>query len=564
MMPPYYSAETPPGEVELFDTLATSSETQGWIVLHSLSIANHETLFEGEADFVVIVPERGILVLEVKSHLSVKRLDNGLWMLGQQAPSSRSPFRQASEAMYSIIRYLGDHGEYLRSTPVLSAVWFTHTRAKTGLPTSPEWKDWQVLDSEDKRHVAKSILKVLSIGANELRKSYDSHSSSGVGPSAELSLRVASLLRPRFEFAQVRSDLRRVRNSELVELIEEQFDALDAMAANERVLYTGAAGTGKTLLAVESARRESAKGEPGLLLCFNNFLGRQLVAQTSGIPKLRTMTFHAELLRIAGVKAGQETDQSFWQDTLPSLALESLLRGGGSATSSYLIVDEAQDLVDEVYLDVLDLVVKGGLSSGRVLFFGDFERQALYSSGHHQERLRSRIPDLATFNLSVNCRNLPRIGTVVNTFSRLDPGYRRYRRQDDGVDPELIAFKSVGEQAQLLVESIRRLKDEGFKLDEIVVLSPIRSDSAATTTEDPWLKQILIPEDGNFAKPGKLRFGTIHSFKGLEAPAVVLTDLNQHSAPGFEALLYIGLTRATDRLVCLMSQDPLQTLMGGA
>jgi hypothetical protein len=45
-----------------------------------------------------------------------------------------------------------------------------------------------------------------------------------------------------------------------------------------------------------------------------------------------------------------------------------------------LVIDEAQDLLEDEYLDVLDLLVKGGLAGGRWAFFGDFERQAIYIS----------------------------------------------------------------------------------------------------------------------------------------------------------------------------------------
>lgn len=562
-MPPFCSADAPPGEVELFKALATNSETSGWIVLHSLGIANHERLVEGEADFIVIVPDHGILVLEVKSHHSVERFENGLWKLGQQAPTSRSPFRQASEAMYSIINYLGSRGEQLRTTPVLSAVWFTHIRAKAVIPKSPEWQDWQVLDLEDMRSVDRSVLKVLDLGTRHLAKPRDPDTSSGIGPTLDLALRIAALLRPKFELARTASDSRNARNSQLVELIEEQFEALDAMAANRQVLFTGAAGTGKTLLAIETARRRSASNRSGLLICFNTFLGRQLLKHSADIRGLKTTTFHNELLRIAGITVPQNDTRSFWQQELPAAALEALLNEDRRTTADFLIVDEAQDLIDDDYLDVLDLLVTGGLSAGRVAFFGDFERQAIFGSNHNQEALHQRIPKLATFNLTVNCRNLPRIGTVVNAFSRLNPGYRRYRRRDDGVDPELLPYSTREEQEQLLVKAVRNLLAEGFKLEEIVVLSSLRSESAAMTSTNSWLKQVLRPEDGDTVAPGKLRYATIQAFKGLEAPAVVLTDLDDTLVPGFKALLYVALTRATDRLVALMTKDTLQSAIGG-
>ena len=56
---------------------------------------------------------------------------------------------------------------------------------------------------------------------------------------------------------------------------------------------------------------------------------------------------------------------------------------------------------------------------------------------------------------------------------------------------------------------------------------------------------------------GKVRHNTIHAFKGLDAPAVIVTDVDEPSVAGFEALLYIGLTRPTDRLSVLATKEAL-------
>ena len=109
------------------------ASAEGWIVLHSLGIAEHVRQVEGEADFTVIVPGAGILVIEVKSHRSVQRTPDGLWHLGSQPPTTRSPFQQAQEAMHSLRDYLVGRSIDLRLVPVCYAVWFTGARARAGL-----------------------------------------------------------------------------------------------------------------------------------------------------------------------------------------------------------------------------------------------------------------------------------------------------------------------------------------------------------------------------------------------------------------------------------------------
>ena len=109
------------------------------------------------------------------------------------------------------------------------------------------------------------------------------------------------------------------------------------------------------------------------------------------------------------------------------------------------------------------------------------------------------------------------------------------------------------------------LKDDGYELNEIVVLSPVKAASTASTTSDPWLRQILKPADGLAARPGQVLYSTIHAFKGLEAPAVVVTDLDEAiTTDNFDSLLYVGLTRATDRLIALIEASTLRHAVGGS
>ncbi|WP_228508777.1 nuclease-related domain-containing DEAD/DEAH box helicase [Herbiconiux sp. VKM Ac-1786] len=562
-MPGYCPSEAPPGERSIFEALSSSTETDGWVVLHSLAIASHVRQVEGEADFVIVVPGKGVVVIEVKSHLSVERLFDGRWKLGSQAPTGRGPFQQSREAMHSIRNFLVRSKVDLRSTPVLSAVWFTHVRARQMLPRDPEWNSWQLLDSEDLRKgAADAVERVLAGGLDHLRGRLSTFKTDDVGPNETESAQITKLLRPRFEMAQVQSDVRRARKVQLATLIDEQFDALDSMEENRAVLFTGPAGSGKTLLATEAARRESAKGGLGLLVCFNRLLAQHLESEAGAIPALRVTSFHRELLRIADLDAPLNPAASFWSEELPELAIEKLLKDDTRPQYEYLILDESQDLARPEYLDVLDLLVRGGLKEGRCLFFGDFISQSLFDAEDGRPELRRRVPGLVGFALGANCRNTPRIGTIVNTFSRLEPGYRRFRRPDDGINPQFHTYGRGEDQVDQLVLAISELRDDGFELDEIVILSPVRASSALKASKDARLSSVLTSID-TAATPnrGHLRYGTIQSFKGLEAPAVVLTDLETTGASYFDALLYVGLTRATDRLVALIEKNTLRLAM---
>ena len=373
---------------------------------------------------------------------------------------------------------------------------------------------------------------------------------------------MAKSLRPKFEMHVVSGDFRRSRESQLISFIDEQYLGLDAMADNPAVLFTGPAGSGKTLLAMEATRRELAQGRTGRLLCFNRLLGLRLADEMGDKGQLIVGTLHQELLRIGGIKPPPNAPRSFWEHDLPDMALSVLLERGEDFVRDFIVVDEVQDVARPQFLDVLDLLVVGGLGGGRVLMFGDFARQAIFGNGDGRNLLKTLRPGLVLSRLVSNCRNLPRIGHVVNMFSNLDPGYQHFRRLDDGADPSFLSFSRGQDQSGLVADSIRRLQAEGFNLNEIAVLSPLRDGSTAEVTKDPWLRQILSAADGLPPRTGRVQFSTVQSFKGLEASAVVLTDLDGALVPNFESLLYIGLTRPTDRLIAIVESGTLRAALG--
>jgi superfamily I DNA/RNA helicase len=327
------------------------------------------------------------------------------------------------------------------------------------------------------------------------------------------------------------------------------------MEVNARVVFEGAAGTGKTFLALEAARRAAKRDRRVLLLCFNRMLGEWLQKQTAPLGRaVTTRTLHSFMLSVSGGQVPAPATERFWKTTLPHTALEAMLDEPGFVPFDELIVDEAQDILQGEYLDVLDLALRGGLAAGTWRFFGDFERQALYESASIslEEFSEQRGGNAARFRLTDNCRNSPRIVELIKVLARVQHGYTRVLRPDTGVEPRLKFYDSPESECEMLAETLKELYDDGFRGRDIVVLSPHADGAcAARIGGPPWCDRLAPARD---AAAGQIPYTTIHAFKGLEAAAVVVTDVEAVDGPAMESLFYVAITRATDRLVILMDE----------
>jgi ATP:corrinoid adenosyltransferase len=569
-------------------------DTSGWTVLHSFDIADHRRQLAGEIDFLCVVPGKGVLVVEVKGCHELARHD-GDWYYGRSAePDHRGPFRQASDAMHSLRQRLVKLHPELGGIPFWSAACFPFIDFSE---SSPEWHSWQVVDRRalQAQPIARLIEGVLVQARKHLVEHHAGwfHPEKGE-PTPHQCDALVDLLRPDFEFFESpKSRLQRL-NEEVRHYTDEQFEALDTIDANPRIVFDGPAGTGKTLLAIEAARRAAARGRRVLLLCFNRPLGRWLQDETAGMGRgVTARTLHEHLRLLAGIAPTREQRcrTEFWQDELPAMALEALLeREGDGGQYDEIVLDEAQDVLRRSYLDALDLSLRGGLEGGHWRFFGDFTWQRIYDAAALSvdefldppagARAAGAAPVSAMrCELRINCRNTPRVAGLACAAGHVSPGYRRVRRPDDDVEPELRWYEEAGEQLELLRSVLTELRDEGFSGSRVAVLSPFGNErcAAAQLTEQPWRDRLAplvrepgeeeedvgdwlkacIPSDLDAVdlRSGAIKYASIYRFKGLESPAVVITDVEALENPVQRSLIYVACTRALHRLVILARRE---------
>ncbi len=555
MIPPQIASEAdaPPGEVDLFRWFERDSGTRGWIVLHALDVAAHRKRLAGEMDFVVIVPHKGVLCLEVKSHEHIRCTD-GEWYYGHDRHPGRNPFRQAEETMHSLRDDLAKHHRELQHVLFWRACVFPYVHIEA---TSVEWHDWELIDVPklESKPIGAICLDVLE-HARELagktrstRSWFDPSSPSPTSAECEL---IAETLRPNFEYFVSPRARARHREEEIRFYTTRQMRALDAMRANPRVLFTGPSGTGKTFMAIEAARRSREAGRRTLLLCRNRLLGTWLGEQVEDLgPEVTTSTLVDYLALLSGYAMRGDEPPEFRLRDLPAMALRTL-RHEGSAPQSppfdALIVDEAQDLITPEILDVFDAILDGGLRNGRWLMFGDLSDQGLSASASPAEALlQQRTGGHPIYRLTENCRNAPAIAAFVARLSGIPTDSIETMRpaHGDEAPPEVIYYDDPDEQGELLVTVFEKLFGERYRSGDIVVLS-LRSypeSAVARVVSEPWKSRLAPYEPGDVQH---VRYAAARDFTGLESQVVVITDVDH-----IEKDLAIAAARAQDRLVVL-------------
>ena len=258
--------------------------------------------------------------------------------------------------------------------------------------------------------IAASLLRLAS-GYRKLHRDWPAGE-----PSPHTMRVIRQLLRPDFEIVVSRGATIEDTEAQLLRLTDEQFEALDLLADNERCLFEGAAGTGKTMLALEYARRSSAAGHRTVLICFNRLLGDWFARQATTLLQggqliggsyfrlLREIIVRSSIASEFLEQESRGQNATLYEDTYATcgrLALEEL-----NDPYDVLVLDEAQDLLRPHLLGVLNVWLRGGLAGGRWAIFGDFQRQAIFSSrtgDELKEALRQFAPLPAKCRLTFNC-----------------------------------------------------------------------------------------------------------------------------------------------------------------
>lgn len=445
------------------------------VAFYSVRLRQHAYKQQAEADFVILW-KRTVVVVEVKGG-GVRKHDGAWYSVDRHKDwhkLSSSPMEQAQSAAHALrdIFRVDNLGWYPYEACVV-------TPDIDSPPIDIAWKRSHWL--------AHLQMSSAAIGA-----ALDTIAANAPPPPPRQRIARLEDLRVRLfgEFTRMP-----VIDAQRGAVIEEQNRAtsgqarvLATLSRNDRLLVAGGAGTGKSLVLVEAAKQERARGR-SVLVTFRS-------------PDLRG--FFEQYLTGTGI------------DVIPFDQLPS------AVPYDVAFVDEAQDMMTAEAMDVLDQVIVGGRVAGRWRMFLDQNNQAHVDGAYDPDIAEFICTEAIMVDLDLNVRNTRAIVHVVQEYLGADVG-------DPGiVHGEKIYWHPSVEPDQSLSEAdviAQRIASDGADRQNIWIIDA-SGDAPPSTSPHGFVVQ------------------TPRYAKGLEAEHVVVCNLPETFDDLGTARFYVAVTRA--------------------
>ena len=553
-------------------------------------------------DFIVFHPRRGLLVLEVKDWKpgTIQQADRTLFTLitGNSSVKEHNPLMQARDGANEIYKVLAQDPA-LQHPP-------GHTyEGKLLMP----WGYGVVLANISRKQFEAGQLEAvipahLVICQDEMYESVESEAFQErlwamfpqVFPTA-LTLpqidRVRWHLFPEIRlepgegqfglFASARSTATKLAIPDLIKVMDAQQELLARSLGDEHRIIHGVAGSGKTMIlgfrAMELAR---ALSKPILVLCYNNTLAErleQLMGERGLSDKVQVYNFHKwcrSMLTAYHVPLPE--DGPHMAEELPPAVIAGV-DSGQIPRFQYgaVLIDEGHDFEPEWYKLIVQMIDPN--TNSLLVLYDD--AQNIYGQANRKKLSWKSLGVQAqgrTTILKLNYRNTLEILSVARGFAN----ELLLGRSDDDDGVPLIAPESAGRRGALpelirverqedqLPAIIQRLRDElaaGRPLSDMAVIfrNSWEGEKLQEALQRAGIASQLAEGNGKsslFVVDDTVKLVTMHSSKGLEFPLVIIPGLGSLPKPGKNEaeearLLYVAMTRATDRLVLIHHEDSI-------
>ncbi|HEY3545169.1 MAG TPA: NERD domain-containing protein [Propionicimonas sp.] len=492
---------------------------------------------ERELDLVVAWPGVGIAAIEVKGgHIAHEA---GAWFQGSGTNRHRiDPVGQVQAARHLLTEMLGRRGLTAGKSRAAHLVAF---------PQFDVPRHWEIAEAPREIIIDRNDLPM---AAQRVKHAIE-RQGAGHRPLDEIELEgliglLAGTMPPQLELL---SDAA-AHEARVEQLTRDQARILDMLRDHMRLRVIGGAGSGKTWLALEQARRRAKAGERVALLCDSRGLGRYLERVTATWPRNQRPAyvglFH-DLPRSWGAEPGDDDDSDYWENRLPVRLGELAAGRPGADLFDSVVVDEAQDFGEQWWISLMQCLRDP--DHGGLFVFMD-EAQHVFARGG---AVPITTPPIV---LNENLRSTKQIAQVFGAFT------------DDHVRP----CGGVGAGVRLVDvppddaisaadDVLDALLEQGWRPGQIALL---------TTGRRHEVQLSAVKHAGysgywdDFFDETDVFYGHVLGFKGLERTVVVLAVNGIRDQERARKLLYTGLSRARVLLVVVGPRAEIERLGGDA
>ena len=495
---------------------------------------------EKETDFVIYNKNKGILVIEAKAG-KVKMID-GKWYY-QSGAVMRDPFEQAESGKWNILKqiinmykqkYFNDDIKY--NCKIMSAVWFSsvYRRQFKGVILPSSGNVERILDRNDlDTSPEETINSIFEIKYTLRNKALDKDIEVVTNLSESMEEVIFNeVLCPTFHILPSKTIDIDYKKEAMHSLIKEQYGLLNYLDEQRIAVINGAAGTGKTMIALEKARRHSVNGEKVLFLCYNKKLQEHLTKNYS--------YDYVDYFTINGLAkhyTGKMDDFDGLEDRLLDLYSTQ------SFPYQHIIIDEAQDFGQESMnycekiFEAFELITMESEDRTMYVFYDKYQ--------HVQGDVIPKFIDDADCKLTLykNCRNTRNIAET--SFKPLKLKNSKPKMFSAAINGKRASITFTNDVNSKINEAIKSAKSKGY--ESIQILS-CKNDGYSILQDD--LNNEYIKYKGN-----EIPFTTCRKFKGLEADVIILVDIDAKSFDDNDEFFYVGSSRARLELYIITTMN---------
>jgi hypothetical protein len=545
MIPEIPVGAHPHGEALFYKWLAEGLP-EDYRVFHGVHMlaSSGDSMKRGETDFLILHKKKGFIVVEVKGGKVRRVPSKSQWISTSHSGEEhviKDPFMQAERNMNTLAeriresKVFGETGKQLPVTCGFAVAFPDGVAPDRDLPLHAQ--KGIVIDYRDKGRIEARVERLFEAWRNK-------RSGSRELTAQEYQDLLDKVLMARYEVTMPLNIRIEQEQDLLVALTEQQCMFLEAIPDSNRALFKGYAGTGKTQLLMERARRFASGGAKVLVLCYNQPLAQHLAQWASatatgdggGSIKVAGMEYEPPA---EGAAVAETTE---FYDHMAPMVLEDAVESTGERFDCVL-VDEGQDFRPEWFEAATKLLDPQGLDIFHIYYD---EQQNIYGK-------ELKFPFEAEAHLlNWNCRSTDNICAVTKKIGGVEVGSLPGSAKGERV--RYFKYRKPEDQVAIVDDLVKKLVERGIEPWRIMVISSHRRPRSCMANVSRLGGYPLLDYSTPLEEEA-IAFSSLHRAKGLESDVVIFCDVDGGEPYCSRSNQYVAVSRARHLLFVVHRAD---------